>query len=530
MTMDRGQASERVTVVLSIECLKGSSKADEWTGDMLQTGDIVEEIKIGNSVSVRAPFKNGKVGVQRLLHSSFKSRDTSIQVRVRRGDDELAELQACIVPNESAGKKQYMLRAIDDPNYAVGFCDRTESECFALQGTGILPNHVRLKMIDPLLHLDNLPTAMFDDSSGFEVQLSRLKGSVALLLTQSRDPPSRNSRMVSALTRTQLQDGYVAYPWGRKMQEFLSVPNSSCFLSILFLPKSSDRAASRYNDLEDTLARANAWLTASQSAGVPVVFMNIHTESLLTKISGETASSTVNIAGSLSDLANLANASLYGFEDYHGVDIGVVRAVRLWYAPLGCEFPMEIKIKDSDTKLGFAISRTEEGFIYISSVIDGDDNAPSTRSGLSNLYKEAMAASKLLVVSRVSNQKVLPWMVSSTGAIRCFDTVSLSQKLSLHRHAKVPILIHVFLWNQALASTSGCSTRSGAISTPPVMALPPEIQLARQPNENQIMPLPPEAPDDSISLSDGRDLRPGRDTAGDVSFRFHDFALPNNWV
>lgn len=475
MTMDRGQASERVTVVLSIECLKGSSKGDEWTGDMLQTGDIVEEIKIGNSVSVRAPFKNGKVGVQRLLHSSFKSRDTSIQVRVRRGDDELAELQACIVPNESAGKKQYMLRAIDDPNYAVGFCDRTESECFALQA-------------------------------------------------------SRNSRMVSALTRTQLQDGYVAYPWGRKMQEFLSVPNSSCFLSILFLPKSSDRAASRYNDLEDTLARANAWLTASQSAGVPVVFMNIHTESLLTKISGETASSTVNIAGSLSDLANLANASLYGFEDYHGVDIGVVRAVRLWYAPLGCEFPMEIKIKESDTKLGFAISRTEEGFIYISSVIDGDDNAPSTRSGLSNLYKEAMAASKLLVVSRVSNQKVLPWMVSSTGAIRCFDTVSLSQKLSLHRHAKVPILIHVFLWNQALASTSGCSTRSGAISTPPVMALPPEIQLARQPNENQIMPLPPEAPDDSISLSDGRDLRPGRDTAGDVSFRFHDFALPNNWV
>lgn len=475
MTMDRGQASERITVVLSIECLKGSSKADEWTGDMLQTGDIVEEIKIGNSVSVRAPFKNGKVGVQRLLHSSFKSRDTSIQVRVRRGDDELAELQACIVPNESAGKKQYMLRAIDDPNYAVGFCDRTESECFALQA-------------------------------------------------------SRNSRMVSALTRTQLQDGYVAYPWGRKMQEFLSVPNSSCFLSILLLPKSSDRAASRYNDLEDTLARANAWLTASQSAGVPVVFMNIHTESLLTKISGETASSTVNIAGSLSDLANLANASLYGFEDYHGVDIGVVRAVRLWYAPLGCEFPMEIKIKESDTKLGFAISRTEEGFIYISSVIDGDDNAPSTRSGLSNLYKEAMAASKLLVVSRVSNQKVLPWMVSSTGAIRCFDTVSLSQKLSLHRHAKVPILIHVFLWNQALASTSGCSTRSGAISTPPVMALPPEIQLARQPNENQIMPLPPEAPDDSISLSDGHDLRPGRDTAGDVSFRFHDFALPNNWV
>lgn len=65
-------------------------------------------------------------------------------------------------------------------------------------------------------------------------------------------------------------------------------------------------------------------------------------------------------AGSLSDLSNLANASLYGFEDYHGVDIGVVRAVRLWYAPLREELPVEIKLKEGDTKLGFAISRTEE--------------------------------------------------------------------------------------------------------------------------------------------------------------------------
>lgn len=79
----------------------------------------------------------------------------------------------------------------------------------------------------------------------------------------------------------------------------------------------------------------------------------------MVKISGETASATVNTT-SLSDLSNLANASLYGFEDYHGVDIGVVRAVRLWYAPLGVECPLEIKLRDDDTKLGFSISRTEE--------------------------------------------------------------------------------------------------------------------------------------------------------------------------
>ncbi|KAL5766663.1 hypothetical protein ACOSP7_017280 [Xanthoceras sorbifolium] len=334
---------------------------------------------------------------------------------------------------------------------------------------------------------------------------------------------SRSSRIVSALSKARLQDGYVSYPWDRRKQELLSVPNSSCFLSLLLLPKASDLAASRYNDVEDTLARANVWLNASQASGVPIVFMNIQTESLLTKISGETASSTVN-TGSLSDLSNLANVSLYGFEDYHGVDLGVVRAVRLWYAPLAGEIAIEIKIKEDDSKLGFAISRTDEGFIYISSVIDDNDNIPSTRSGLSVLYKEAINSSRLLVVSRVSNQKVLPWMVSSTGAVRCFDTVSLSQKLSLHRHAKVPILIHVFLWDQALASTCGSSSRLRVVS-PPAMPLPPEVRLARQPNENQIQPLSPEVANDS-GIREGLE----RDTAGEVSFRFHEFAVPNNWV
>ncbi|KAJ6428049.1 hypothetical protein OIU84_023463 [Salix udensis] len=292
-------------------------------------------------------------------------------------------------------------------------------------------------------------------------------------------------------------------PWEKRMQELLQVPKSSSFLSLLLLPKASDGgAASRYNDLEDTLARAK--FLESQ-----LCFMNIQTESLLTKISGETASSTVN-AGSLSDFSRLANVSLYGFEDYHGVDLGVVRAARLWYAPLCGEFAIEVKIKEDDTKLGFAISRTEEGFIYISSVMDDDENVPSTRSGLSNLYKEAKSASRLLVVSRVSNQKVLPWMVSSTGAVKCFDTVSLSQKLSLHRHAK------------AVAG-------SGLCARPPVMAaLPPEIQLTRQPGRNQIQPLTAaDIPNDGV-LGNEADIRLDRDTAGETSFRFHCFSLPNN--
>ncbi|KAL3519215.1 hypothetical protein ACH5RR_021804 [Cinchona calisaya] len=483
MTMDRSnslrtsnsgsiRSSGGPNLVLAIQCIKGSSRADEWTGNLFQTGDIVEELTIGN-LTIRAPFKNGKSGVQKILHNSFKSKETSIRVIVRRGSNEIAELLACIVPNESAGKRQYMLRAIDDPNYAVGFTDRTETECLQLQA-------------------------------------------------------SRIDMMMNELARTSLQDGYVSYPWERRMVEMLSVPNSSCFYSMLLLPKASDKVVFCYNDLEDTLARANAWLSASQASGIPIVFMNIQTESLLTKISGDTASSTVS-TGSLSDLSNLASISLYGFEDYHGVDIGVVRAVRLWFSPLGGEIPIEIKIKDNDTKLGFAISRTEEGFIYISSVVEGDEEAPSSQSGLSNLYKEATREYKLLVVSRISNQKVLPWMVSSSGAVRCFDTVSLSQKLSLHRHAKVPIILHVFLWDRSVGILNAGSIRPRAIS-PTALPMPPEIRFSQRPNENQVVPLPTEAPSESRIVSGSSETRLERDTAGEFSFRFHDFALSSNWV
>lgn len=95
--------------------------------------------------------------------------------------------------------------------------------------------------------------------------------------------------MVNELANTSLQDGYVSYPWERRMHEMLPVPNSSSFYSMLLLPKASDKVSFGYNDLEDTLARANAWLNSSQASGVPIVFMNVQTESLLTKVNDKLA-------------------------------------------------------------------------------------------------------------------------------------------------------------------------------------------------------------------------------------------------
>jgi hypothetical protein len=63
--------------------------------------------------------------------------------------------------------------------------------------------------------------------------------------------------------------------------------------------------------------------------------------------------------------------------------------------------------------------------------------------------------SKLLVLSHVGGEKVLPWMVSTAGNIKCLDTVSLSQKVSLHRHALHPITLH-FLCLRTLTSRRWC--------------------------------------------------------------------------
>ncbi|XP_020114234.1 uncharacterized protein LOC109728272 [Ananas comosus] len=445
--------------------------------------------------------------VQKLLSRRLKRGRTPpcdcASARGLRAASVCAELQACIVPHDPAAKRRYVLRSIHDPNYAVRFADRSETDCIALQG-------------------------------------------------------SRSSQVACALSRAQLQDGYVAYPWERKMREALQTaarPSSSRFLSALILPRALDPAASRYSSLDDTLARADAWLRSAQASGVPIVFTNVQTEALLTKISGETASATVN-SGSLADLSNLANASLYGFEDYHGVDIGVVKAVRLWYAPAAGELAVEIRLRSGDTKLGFAIGRTEEGFIYISSVTDDDGQdggeVPSMRSGLRDRYNEARRASKLLVISRVSGEKVLPWMVSSSGAVRCFDTISLSQKLSLHRHALCPILLHLLAWEKPVVSRvvaralsvqpppselplslvptpAAAESQLGLLDTAawekPVVSRVVARALSVQPplSELPLSLVPtPAAAESQLELLD---------TAGNVSFRFHDNSPPNSsWV
>jgi hypothetical protein len=59
---------------------------------------------------------------------------------------------------------------------------------------------------------------------------------------------------------------------------------------------------------------------------------------------------------------------------------------------------------------------------------------------------------------------------------------------------------------------------------------PSEVQIGRLSNETHTLPLPPEASDPTDLTGEVSQPRLERDTAGESSFRFHDFSLSSNWV
>lgn len=78
------------------------------------------------------------------------------------------------------------------------------------------------------------------------------------------------------------------------------------------------------------------------------------------QVSGQEASSRSVSSCSVHDLSNVANTGIYGFEDYHGIDLGVVRAVRVWYVPNFSEISVRLKVEDDESRIGLGISQTEE--------------------------------------------------------------------------------------------------------------------------------------------------------------------------
>jgi len=98
---------------------------------------------------------------------------------------------------------------------------------------------------------------------------------------------SKKDDLLVKLSSMKLKDSYVSYPWEQKMMTFLPVSGSAMVFSLLVMPPALSPKARDYAGVEQTSARAIAWLSAAQASGVPITFVNIQTEPLFMQVSSQ---------------------------------------------------------------------------------------------------------------------------------------------------------------------------------------------------------------------------------------------------
>ncbi|XP_024395232.1 uncharacterized protein [Physcomitrium patens] len=365
-----------------------------------------------SGVMLVAPFAGGKKGLIRELKKLYNV-SGGVKVKVKRGSS-VIEVRAKVAVDESSLlKKTYVLASATDSGHVATLVDAMEQDCLVLQ------------------------------------EKSRKVLEASKILKEY----SKKDDLLVKLGSMKLKDSYVNYPWEQKMMTFLPVSGSAMLFSLLIMPPALSTRARDYACVEQTSSRAVAWLSAAQASGVPITFVNIQTEHLFMQFAD------YQVPGYKQDPAVISNSGCYRLQDREAMDMDVVRAVRLWYSPAAAELAIDLRPEANESRLGVGISCTEEGFCYVSSV---DPGTVADRAGLWTVYQDACAAGKLLVISRVGGEKIAPWLVASSGSIRCYETISLSNKLSLHRQTGQAIRLHVMLWEGALTSDLYRSPEDGS--------------------------------------------------------------------
>ncbi|KAH7656544.1 PDZ domain-containing protein [Dioscorea alata] len=181
----------------------------------------------------------------------------------------------------------------------------------------------------------------------------------------------------------------IKYDWRKKAATHLPDHNTTIISSILFVPFPED------GGVEKITGRSMAWFSAAVSSGVPLVFVNIQTEEI-------------------------------------SIDL----------------VPITLAIMLGETRFGMDIKRTEEGFMFISSVSQG---TAAERAGLGKLWEEASESGHLVVISRLEEKSLIPSSVTTNGLIQCCDHASIKLRLA---HTLEDVHIHVMAWSPTQAFNS----------------------------------------------------------------------------
>ncbi|XP_073283524.1 uncharacterized protein [Primulina huaijiensis] len=299
-----------------------------------------------------------------------------VWLKVRRGESTL-KLQACVVQDRDMKlHKKFTVRAASDERHIAVLADMTYEKCFQLQ-----------EMSRRVVNLD---------FKGFQRKGMR-------------------------------------YDWKSKVGIYLPDRRCTVVSSILFTPLRHECG------IEAPTVRAMAWFSAAVSSGIPLVFLNIQTEQIITS----------------------ENKPVKGKELTHGrqqiinTTVNIVQGIRLWFLPGVSEVSLVLIPGPGETRFGMDMKRTEEGFICLSSVTNG---TAAERAGIQHLLEQANRTNHLLVISRLQGKSLMPSTVDLEGYIHCCDNAEIKQTIVLAMENAETIQIHLMSWPNQTPRELGAAT------------------------------------------------------------------------
>ncbi|XP_030530446.1 uncharacterized protein LOC115740935 [Rhodamnia argentea] len=263
----------------------------------------------------------------------------------------------------------------------------------------------------------------------------------------------------------------VRYDWKTKVGTYLPDQRSPVVSSILFMPLPGEHT------VEATTTRSMAWFSAAVSSGIPLIFVNIQTEQIITLLHVNVASNSwhgeyINSCLSFTKGKNIPTGKEISLRKRHNqtITVQMVHGIRLWFLPGIMEVSVELVTEPEETRFRMDIKRTEEvisqkiigqhsmahsleeidpacspgrGFICIFSVTKG---SAADRAGLGRIHEEANAAGHLLAVSRLEGKTLLPSNVCSVGLIHCCRQGDIGEVLTAAMDTMDRIKIHIMGW------------------------------------------------------------------------------------
>ncbi|KAL6295975.1 hypothetical protein ACE6H2_004117 [Prunus campanulata] len=299
---------------------------EEWDESMPLPGDIIEGFYNSESIDTIADefFVPTKAKSELTSQLAKFSHVEVIWVKVRRGESTLKLQTRVVAERLSMLQRRYTIRAATDDRHVAILGDLTSDQCYELQ------------------------------------ELSR-----SLVNVEYRGYNKRG----------------VKYDWKMKVGSYLPDQRCTIVSSILFMPLPGEKCT------EATTSRCMAWFSAAVASGVPLVFVNIQTEQIV-------SSEKNNLIGK-----DMSWGRQQNYTTTTTTTVQIVQGIRLWFMPGAAEMLVDLIPQPGEARFGLDIKRTDEGLICIHSVTKG---SAADRCGLGSLHEEAHASGRQLVMSSLT--------------------------------------------------------------------------------------------------------------------------------